>query len=182
MIFGGIALLIIVAGGLYFLNIQPSDPSMRDEILMKSVEENENDAMENSSDPSMGDSDTTMSDTAKEDSDTAMSDTAIENSAESRYAAYSQSFFDSASHKRRVLFFYAPWCPTCRPVDEEIQNNTSKIPEDVVIFRTDYDSEKELKDQYGITYQHTFVIVDENGNEMSKWNGGGFNEILDRLN
>lgn len=52
-----------------------------------------------------------------------------------------------------------------------------KIPENMVLMKTDYDTYTELKKKYGVTYQHTFVQVDENGNELTKWNGGGVNEL-----
>lgn len=53
-----------------------------------------------------------------------------------------------------------------------------QIPAGVVVFKTDYDSSTDLKKKYAITYQHTFVLVDPNGNEIKKWNGGGVAEII----
>ena len=97
---------------------------------------------------------------------------------ESRYMTYSKASFDAAKGKKRVYFFHAPWCPTCRPADSEFQANMDSIPEDVVLFKTDYDSSTDLKRQYGITYQHTFVLVDDQGNEIKKWNGGGIDELV----
>lgn len=44
------------------------------------------------------------------------------------------------------------------------------IPDDVLILRADYDKEDELKQKYGVTLQHTFVVVDEKGNFIEKWN------------
>jgi thioredoxin 1 len=55
------------------------------------------------------------------------------------------------------------------------------LPADVVVFKTDYDTEKELKKKYGITYQHTFVLVDNEGNSIKKWNGGGVKELIEEL-
>lgn len=100
---------------------------------------------------------------------------------DARYVEYSQETFAQASDKKRVLFFYAAWCPTCRPADAEFSEKSSQIPEDVVLFRTDYDTEDALKDKYDITYQHTYVLVDENGNEIEKWNGGAFDELISRI-
>lgn len=57
----------------------------------------------------------------------------------------------------------------------------------MVIFRVNYndpetdDQEKELAKKYEITYQHTFVQVDEGGNVITKWNGGGLTELLENL-
>lgn len=104
--------------------------------------------------------------------------TITETSTVSRYRDYSKSAFDETFGKKRVYFFHAPWCPTCVPADKEFQANAQQIPEDVVLFKTDYDTSVDLKKEYAITYQHTFVLVDENGNEIKKWNGGGIDELV----
>lgn len=104
------------------------------------------------------------------------------NSETDRYMTYSQQAFDSAAGKKRVYFFHASWCPTCKVVNEEFEAEESRIPQDVVLFKTDYDTEKDLKQKYAITYQHTFVLVDENGNELAKWNGGGIDELMQNIN
>lgn len=100
-----------------------------------------------------------------------------ETSQGSRYSAYSKNAFDAAKGKKRVYFFHATWCPTCKAANEEFMSNPNGIPEDVIVFKTDYDKEAALKKQYGITYQHTFVLVDETGKELKKWNGGGLAEL-----
>lgn len=105
----------------------------------------------------------------------------------SRYVQYSKLALDSAVNTRRVLFFYASWCPTCRPADASFTQNVSKIPEDVTLLRVNYNDpdtdqeEKELAKKYGITYQHTFVQIDSNANELAKWNGGQIDELLSRI-
>lgn len=97
---------------------------------------------------------------------------------DSRYVSYSAEGFEDAKDKKRVYFFHASWCPTCKVANEEFSSNPDEIPEDIVLFKTNYDTENDLKKRYGITYQHTFVQVDENGNEVSKWNGGGISELI----
>jgi len=107
--------------------------------------------------------------------------------ASQKYVAYSDSALANAAGKRVVLFFYANWCPICRPADAEIGKNTAKIPDDVVIVRVNYNdsdtdaAEQALANKYGITYQHTFVLLDTNGNEVDKWSGGGLKDILNHL-
>src|SRR3990167_6435954 len=98
-----------------------------------------------------------------------------------RYVDYSPAAYAAAAGKRRVLYFYATWCPTCSVANEDFTVNSSRIPEDAVIFRTDYDQETALKAKDGITYKHTFVQVDKSGNELAKWNGGGLNELINQL-
>lgn len=97
----------------------------------------------------------------------------------SGYTVYSKNTFESATDKKRVLFFHAVWCPTCKVADEEFTSESGRIPEDVILLKTDYDSESELKKKYNITYQHTFVLVDDQGNEIKKWNGGGIEELIE---
>jgi thiol-disulfide isomerase/thioredoxin len=100
---------------------------------------------------------------------------------ESRYMDYSSDAFDSASDSSRVLFFHASWCPTCRPADADLTKNSNKIPEDVTVFKADYDTEKALKSKYGVTYQHTFVQVDSNGELVTKWSGGSLQELIENI-
>ncbi len=109
------------------------------------------------------------------------------NMEESRYVEYTKVALDSATTPRRVLFFYASWCPTCIPADADFKTNSSKIPSDVTVIRVNYNDpetdqeEKALAEKYGITYQHTFVQIDEQGNEVTKWNGGQTEELLKNI-
>ena len=96
----------------------------------------------------------------------------------SRYLAYSQTAFDAAKNQKRVLYFHADWCSTCRPLDKEFSAKVSEIPQDVVLLKLNYDTATELKKKYGITYQHTFVQVDANGNKVTAWSGGGLAELI----
>jgi len=68
---------------------------------------------------------------------------------------------------RRVLFFHAPWCPQCNDLDKSIKNGV--IPDGVTIFKTDYDSNQELRQQYGVTLQTTLVLLDDQGNLAKKY-------------
>lgn len=84
-------------------------------------------------------------------------------------------------NKKVVLFFHATWCPTCKAANEDILSRLSEIPENIVIVKTDYDTYPELKEQYNITYQHTFVQVDSDGNQIIIWNGGDLDEIIAKV-
>jgi thioredoxin 1 len=104
-----------------------------------------------------------------------------------RYGEYSKEVLDNASEMRRVLFFYASWCPTCRPADADFRANLNKLPEDVSIIRVNYndpetdEEEKALAKKYGVTYQHTYVQIDAEGNPVAKWNGGQTEELLKNI-
>lgn len=102
------------------------------------------------------------------------------------YIEYSRAALDSAAGKR-VLFFYANWCPICKPADADFKANISKIPSDVTVIRVNYNDtetdaeEKDLAKKYGITYQHTFVQIDSSGKKITNWNGGGITQLLDNI-
>ena len=105
----------------------------------------------------------------------------------SRYLPYTASVYQSAEDKRVVLYFYATWCPSCKVANAEFLAPPEKIPQDVVVLRVNYNDpdtdadEKALAAKYGITYQHTFVQIDKDGKEITKWNGGGIAELLTKL-
>lgn len=82
------------------------------------------------------------------------------------YVGYLQPAVDSASG-RRVLFFHAPWCPQCRMIEADIKDST--IPSGVTIFKVDYDTNQELRAEYGVTLQTTFVEIDSDGELVNKY-------------
>lgn len=104
-----------------------------------------------------------------------------------RYVPFTEAAFAAAVSGRRVLFFYASWCPTCRPADADLQQRTADIPADVTVIRVNYNDpdtdqeEKELARTYGITYQHTFVQIDAAGKKVTTWNGGQTAELLSNI-
>lgn len=106
---------------------------------------------------------------------------------DNKYISFSPDGLANSASNRRVLFFYANWCPTCQPADASFTTNTAQIPTDVTVIRVNYNdtqtdqAEKDLAKKYGITYQHTFVQIDAQGNEVTKWNGGQIEELLSNL-
>lgn len=86
------------------------------------------------------------------------------------YAGYSEEGIAAAQGKKKVLFFYANWCPSCRQQDANLAQSASQIPSDLAIFKVDFDSSVELRQKYGVTLQHTFVEVDDAGDELQQWN------------
>lgn len=87
------------------------------------------------------------------------------------YELYSAEKFANATTGDVVLFFRASWCPTCRGVDADIRAHLGNIPPTLTILDIDYDTSASLKQKYGVTYQHTFVQVDAEGNLIKKWQG-----------
>ena len=97
------------------------------------------------------------------------------------YHDYSLESYEAAEGKTRVLFFHASWCPSCRSSETSFLETVDQIPEDIVILKVNYDKERELKKQYGITSQHTFVQVDAEGNAVVKWSGGALEMLLEKV-
>lgn len=88
------------------------------------------------------------------------------------YEAYSTEKVAMASATHDVvLFFRASWCPTCRALDADLRAHLKDIPESLTILDVNYDTATDLKKKYGVTYQHTFVQVDAQGNLIKKWSG-----------
>lgn len=85
------------------------------------------------------------------------------------YADYNTAKLVNAENGKVVLFFHAPWCPTCKEANKNFE--ASQAPEGLTLLKVDYDSSNELKKKYGVTYQHTFVQVDKDGNLLKKWSG-----------
>jgi len=168
IIIGGIVLLVLVVGGLFIANqnFQKSESAK-----MEQGETPEQEAMEKKQGETM----------MENDGDKMMK------SDSSRYVEYSKAVLDQSADKRRVLYFYATWCPSCKAANEDFTANPNKIPEDVVVIRTNYNDqntdqeEKDLAKKYGITYQHTFVQIDGQGKEVTKWNGGKTDELLAKI-
>lgn len=87
------------------------------------------------------------------------------------YEAYTPTKLAKAEDGDVVLFFRASWCPTCKTLDKNIKENLGSIPNSLTILDVDYDNSTELKRKYGVTYQHTLVQVDKDGNMIKKWSG-----------
>ena len=79
-----------------------------------------------------------------------------------------------------VLFFHAAWCPTCRSLDSAINSDLTSIPQDTLIMKVDYDTSDTMKRKYGVTIQHTTVLIDKNMEFVSKKLGARtISEILE---
>ena len=99
------------------------------------------------------------------------------------YTAYSKEAVTAASAEDlTLLFFHADWCPTCRAAEKDIMQNQTSLPDNLTVLKTDYDTNRDLRTRYSLTSQHAFVLVDNEGNEVSKWYGGGVKTILENLN
>jgi thiol-disulfide isomerase/thioredoxin len=76
---------------------------------------------------------------------------------------------DKYADSKKIYFFHASWCPICREIEKEINADMSKIPADVTLIKTDFDNSIDLRQEYGVTTQYTFVQVDNSGAETAQW-------------
>jgi thiol-disulfide isomerase/thioredoxin len=93
------------------------------------------------------------------------------------YIAYSAESITANADGTNIIFFHAPWCPTCKAAESDINTNLSAIPAKFNILKTDFDTSTALKQKYGVTSQSTFVKVDKDGNKLSI--GNGFTKLAD---
>lgn len=86
----------------------------------------------------------------------------------SPFIEFNQEDYEKAKKEGKVIVldFYANWCPVCRAEGPELHAGFNELASDKVVgFRVNYndsdtnDSEKKLAKYFGITYQHTKVIL-----------------------
>jgi len=76
-----------------------------------------------------------------------------------------------------VVFFYAAWCPNCRATVTELNARWDEVNPGLTLVIADYDKEQALKARFGVTYQDTFVLLDQDGKGVELWNSGGVNGL-----
>ena len=183
----GVIVLVVVIGGIYASMNNKNDAMMEKEKMeqqamadKKMAEEKmmmEKKAMEEKE--TMMKEGATKTDSMMKKAETSMMDKSDTRMKAGSYEAYSPEkvVLASATHDV-VLFFRASWCPTCKAVDADIKANLSKIPPSLAILDVNYDNSTALKQKYGVTYQHTFVQVDKDGNLIKKWSGSPTLSVL----
>ncbi len=72
-----------------------------------------------------------------------------------------------------VVIFFATCCPNCIMTLTELSQNWDKIDPSITRVVADYDVERDLKAAFGVTYQDTFVLLDQAGTAKTLWNAGG---------
>lgn len=152
------AVIALVAG--YVVYTQPSqnampenDAMMEDDLMMK-----DDDAMMKKEEEAVTEGDAMIkNDDAMEDDDNAVM-------AKGSYTAYSADVL--ANGETKVLFFHAAWCPSCKKGDATLTAWYGADEYQRSVYKVDYDNSNDLKAKYGVTYQHTFVLVDGEGNAL----------------
>jgi thioredoxin 1 len=107
--------------------------------------------------------------------------------AAARYVDFNQGALIDAqtNSEKTVLFFYASWCPYCKTADADFRANLGNLPNGLTILRVDYTKkdglEADLAKKFGVTYQHTYVQINSEGEQVTKWIGGETKELLANL-
>ncbi len=99
------------------------------------------------------------------------------------YIDYSSSNLESAKRNGRPVLFFAAtvWCQTCQALEKEIKERGNILPSDVTILKVDYDHDKAMNAKFGVTSQHTLIVLDKNGNEKKRWIGGNLDALIQNL-
>ncbi len=95
--------------------------------------------------------------------------TMMEDSSKPQMAAlglqeYSKSAYEKAlsDGKTVLLDFHADWCPTCVENAPKLESALSQLNDSSIIaFKANYDTESELKRQFGIYSQASFILLKE---------------------
>lgn len=164
-----VAIVVVLGGGyVVYVNVAPDSMRQDNTMMIKDDAMMQNNGMEKDDDGTMMkvDGDAMM----KVDSDAMMKndDMIVKNEqammVKGSYMAYAPEVLTNGETK--VLFFHAPWCPSCKKGDSSLTAWYAAGDYARSVYKVDYDTSNDLKAKYGVTYQHTFVLVDGEGNAL----------------
>ncbi len=175
MLWSILAVVAIVVAVMIFLNNQPSINQTGNDGagMMLNDDKMTDDQMDGSDDKMMDNQDDQAMMSDGEVDDKMMSDN------KGVYLNYSSAVVADQANKgyKTVLFFYADWCPFCRSADQAFTDRLAELPTKTAVVKVNYDKETDLKNKYAVTYQHTFVQIDESGKVLSRWSGGDLDNL-----
>jgi len=99
---------------------------------------------------------------------------------------FDRELYDKAKAEGKTVLvdFDASWCPVCKKQAEAIPQVLKQEKfQRVVVFKADYDSQKELKKQLRITHQSTLVVFKgqkEVGREQGITTVSAIGELLEK--
>ncbi|MBP9719208.1 MAG: thioredoxin family protein [Candidatus Levybacteria bacterium] len=166
--------VLLVGGGFYIVNQQSQNTAMEAEKMMKVETKGKDTAMMEKQETKEGDA---MMGEKKEGMMTGYTGTVLAGKS-APYIEFNKADYDKALSDGKVIFleFYANWCPVCRAQEPKLFEGFDALTNDNVVgFRVNYnddqtdDMEKQLAKDFGVTYQHTHVIL-KDGKVVSKSN------------
>jgi thiol-disulfide isomerase/thioredoxin len=89
--------------------------------------------------------------------------------AKGSYSVYQEGVIGNG--KTSLLFFHAAWCPICKTGNQKLTAWYAANSYPISTYKVDYDTYTDLKQRYGVTYQHTFVLIDGQGNAIQTIQG-----------
>jgi thioredoxin 1 len=96
---------------------------------------------------------------------------------------FNQAQFDSmrAAGKPVAVVFHADWCPICR-AQAPLLKDLLQTPalKSLTLFVADYDTEKTLRQSFGVTQQSTIVVF-KDGKEIARSTGDTQRDALAAL-
>ncbi len=104
--------------------------------------------------------------------------------ADKRLMEFDRGVFSFLSDKKRVLFFYSNWDLSLLKIYEDYVN---QIPEDVAVIKINFNDsdetsiEKILSEKYEVNQENTFIQIDKDENEITRWKGGGVDKLLESI-
>lgn len=95
---------------------------------------------------------------------------------EASYAPFTRAAYDGSIARGEpvLLFFYANWCPFCKAQDPVVVSLFKDATLGVKAYRVNYndsetdEEEKRLANAFGVTYQHTFILLNTDGKEVAR--------------
>ncbi len=154
-----IALVLVIAGAIYFTSTNKKTPAAPVEQTTTSTPQTSPESVASSPDVPVVYQGTKLAGTS------------------SLYLVFNQTDYDTAlkAGKTIVLDFFANWCPICRAEAPELKAGFNALTSDRVVgFRVNYNDsdtdadEQALAKQFKIPYQHTKVII-KDGKEVARY-------------
>ena len=105
-----------------------------------------------------------------------------------KYIEYNVADFEKAKREGRLVFieFHAFWCPFCQRLDPIIRTSIANLNDpEIVGFRANYDTERDLRREYNVVYQHTHLIIKPDGSVTwrsldTQWNDELFRHEIEK--
>src|SRR3989338_199794 len=94
-----------------------------------------------------------------------------------KYYDFDKIHYEHLLKEGKIIFlnFYASWCPICKAEQPDLFAAFNELSNpDAVGYRIHFndnevtDDDKEMAKKFGITYQHTKVIINSNGDVVLK--------------